>query len=224
MKGILNLLKRRTAPLSSEESTDSVMFTTAFAEIGVEGSVLIPWDARANEIDAKRLSTSRGLELMHGIWDADRYMSRLDAALVARLSQFFDFATVPADREIIGQNEYGNFMVVLLSGSIAVDRNQPWGEVLRLAVAQPGDILGEMSLLDSGLRFSKCTSLNECQIAVLAAKELDEMMTTDPLLAANLIALLARKLSTRLRVVGTRLSEVRTSVQHDKTAPHIVPA
>jgi CRP/FNR family transcriptional regulator, cyclic AMP receptor protein len=210
MKGILDLLRRRTAPPPSEDSADSVMFTTAFADIGLEGSVLIPWEARANEINAKRLSTSRGLDLMHGIWDSDRYMSRLDAVSVARLGQFFDFATVPADREIIGQNEYSDFMVVLLSGSIAVDRDQPWGESLRLTEAQPGDILGEMSLLDSGQRFSKCTSLNECQIAVLAAKELDEMMTTDPVLAANLIALLARKLSARLRVVSARLSDVRT--------------
>ena len=147
---------------------------------------------------------------MHGIWDADKYMSRLDAASVARLGQFFDFATVPADREIIGQNEHGDFMVVLLSGSIAVDRDQPWGETLRLTEAQAGDILGEMSLLDSGQCFSKCTSLNECKIAVLAAQELDQMMSTDPLLAANLIALLARKLASRLRVVSARLSDVRT--------------
>lgn len=210
MKGILDLLKRRMAPPPSEESPDSVMFTTAFADIGVEGSVLIPWAARAHEINAKRLSASRGLDLMHGIWDSDRHMSRLDTVSVARLARFFDFATVPADREIIGQNEHGDFMVVLLSGSIAVDRDQPWGESLRLTEAQPGDILGEMSLLDSGQRFSKCTSLNECQIAVLAAKELDEMMKTDPVLAANLIALLARKLSARLRVVSARLSDVRT--------------
>lgn len=209
MKGILKLLKRKTAPLPNEDFRNSMMFTTAFADIGVDGAELIPWEARANEIEAKRLSASRGLDLMHGIWDSDKYMSRLDAASVARLAQFFDFATVPADREIIGQDEHGDFMVVLLSGSIAVDRDQPWGETLRLTEAQAGDILGEMSLLDSGQRFSKCTSLNECKIAVLAARELDQMMATDPLLAANLIALLARKLASRLRVVSARLSDVR---------------
>jgi len=40
-----------------------------------------------------------------------------------------------------------------------VDRVQPWGEHLRLAETRPGDILGEMSLLDSGIRFSACTTL-----------------------------------------------------------------
>jgi hypothetical protein len=36
---------------------------------------------------------------------------------------------------------------------------------------------------------------------------MDEMVSADPTLAANLIALLARKLSLRLRVVSARLSD-----------------
>jgi hypothetical protein len=64
-----------------------------------------------------------------------------------------------------------------------------------------------MSLLDSGLRFSACTTLNECEIAVLSAEGLDSMMTEEQQLAASLIALLGRKLSLRLRVVSARLSD-----------------
>ena len=134
-------------------------------------------------------------------------MARLGSDAVPRLEKFFDFATLPANRDVIRQDEYGNFMIVLLTGSIAVDREQPWGDRLHLTEARPGDILGEMSLLDSGMRFSVCTSLAECEIAVLSAQALDEMMTTDPALAASLIALLARKLSRRLRVVSARLND-----------------
>ena len=123
------------------------------------------------------------------------------------MERFFEFATVAPDRDLIRQDEYGNFMVVLLSGSIAVDRVQPWGEKLRLTEARPGDILGEMSLLDSGIRFSQCTTLTECDIAVLGADALDEMLSAEPLMAGSLIALLARKLSLRLRVVSARLTE-----------------
>ena len=43
--------------------------------------------------------------------------------------------------------------------------------------------------------------------AVLGAQAMDEMMQQEPQLAAALVALLARKLSMRLRVVGARLSE-----------------
>ena len=205
MKGVLDLL-RRTRP-QEDDKTDSVFFTSAFADQGVDPAMLAPWEARANEIGAKRLPGSRGQKLLQALWAKDKYMSRLPTEAVGRLEKFFDFALVAADRDIIRQDEYGNFMIVLLTGTIAVDRQQPWGERLRLTEARPGDILGEMSLLDSGQRFSLCTSLTECEIGVLGTEALDEMMGSDPQLAAGLVALLARKLSTRLRVVGARLSD-----------------
>jgi CRP-like cAMP-binding protein len=185
------------------------MFTTAFADMDVAGSVLTPWEARANEIGAKRLATSRALKLLQGVWAKDRHMQKFDVTAIQKMERFFEFATIAPDRDIIRQDEYGNFMVVLLHGSIAVDRIQPWGENMRLTEVKPGDILGEMSLLDSGLRFSQCTSLSECEIAVLGADALDEMLSAEPLMAANLIALLARKLSLRLRAVSARLTEPR---------------
>jgi CRP/FNR family transcriptional regulator, cyclic AMP receptor protein len=205
MKGVLDLL-RRTSPVE-DDKTDSVLFTSAFADQGVDPSMLVPWESRANEVGAKRVPATRGIGVLQALWAKDKYMSRLDSAAVKPLEGFFDFAVVDADRDVIRQDEYGNFMVVLLTGTMAVDRIQPWGEQLRLTEARPGDILGEMSLLDSGKRFSHCTTLTECEIAVLGTQAMDEMMDREPQLAAALVALLARKLSTRLRVVGARLSD-----------------
>ena len=207
MKGIFDILRPKTRTDSTDEKHDSILFSTAFAGLGVDASLLIPWDARAVEIDAKRLTATRGTKLLQGLWAKDKYMSHLDSEAIQSLERYFDFAAVPANRDIIRQDEYGNFMVVLLSGAIAVDRVQPWGERLRLAETRPGEILGEMSLLDSGIRFSACTTMNECEIAALSAEAMDDMMSANPQLAANLIALLARKLSLRLRVVSARLSE-----------------
>jgi CRP-like cAMP-binding protein len=200
-------MKPSTPSHPVSESHDTFFFSTAFADQGVDASMLVPWEARANEVGAKRLQAKRGSKLLQELWSKDTYMARLGADAVPRLERFFDFATVPAQRDVIRQDEYGNFMLVLLTGTIAVDREQPWGERLHLTEARPGDILGEMSLLDSGMRFSVCTSLTDCEIAVLSAQALDEMMTADPALAAGLIALLARKLSRRLRIVSARLND-----------------
>lgn len=207
MKGILGLLRHKTQPEAGADKLDSLLFTTAFAGQGVDASLLVPWEARAVEVGAKRLNPSVGIKLLQDLWTKDRYTSHLDLAAIQRMGRFFDFAAIPASRDIIRQDEYGNFMVVLLKGNIAVDRLQPWGERLRLAETRPGEILGEMSLLDSGIRFSACTTLGECEVAVLSAEGMDEMLTSEPGLAANLIAVLARKLSLRLRVVSARLSD-----------------
>ncbi|MFE8645036.1 cyclic nucleotide-binding domain-containing protein [Sphingomonas sp. NCPPB 2930] len=207
MKGILGLLRSKTPQKIGEDRADSVFFSTAFADQGVDPARLIPWEARAVEVGAKRLASARGVKLLQQLWAKDRHMNMLDTAAVGRMERFFEFASLQANRDVIRQDEYGNFMIVLLSGTIAVDRLQPWGERLRLAETRPGDILGEMSLLDSGIRFSACTSLTDCEIAVLSADAMDEMMTAESEMAASLIALLARKLSLRLRVVSARLSD-----------------
>ena len=207
MKGLLDFFRKKDQAGTSDDPPESMMFTTAFAGLGVDATLLVPWEARAVEVGATRLNSSRGTKLLQGLWAKNKYMHLLDKDAIGRLERYLEFATVVANRDIIRQEEYGDFMVVLLSGSVAIDRVQPWGECLRLSEAAPGEVLGEMSLLDSGMRFSACTTLNTCEIAILCADAMDEMLGADPTLAANLIALLARKLSLRLRVVSARLSD-----------------
>ncbi|KQP38095.1 cyclic nucleotide-binding domain-containing protein [Pseudorhodoferax sp. Leaf274] len=189
------------------------LFAAAAHGLGSEEAVMVPWETRAAEVGARSIPSGTAVATLQSLWARDRNMSRLDAQDVAQMERFFRFVRVGSGRIVIHQHEFGNFMVVLLQGSIAVDRRQPWGELLRLAESRPGDILGEMSLLDSGQRFSACTTLSDCEIAALPAEGMDEMMRSDPRLAAALIALLARKLSLRLRAVNARLSD-RPNQEH----------
>lgn len=210
MKGILGLLRSKVrAGQPQSDAADSTLFSTAFASQGATGAQLVPWEARAVEVGAQRLPARRGGTLLQSLWARDKYMSLLGQEAVERMERFFTFAVVPPNRDVIRQDEYGNFMLVVLTGTVAIDRVQPWGERLRLAESRPGEILGEMSLLDGGIRFSSCTTLTDCEIAVLDAEGMDAMMSSDPQLAASLVALLARRLSQRMRVVSARLSEVQ---------------
>ncbi len=206
MKGILGLLQQKAQPDPVEGHLDSKLFATTFLG-GGEAGMLVPWEARAVEVGATRLPAERGTRQLQALWAKDKLMSRLDLDAVSRMEPYIDYATVAAGRELIRQDEQGNFMVVLLKGSVAVDRLQPWGERLHLTEAVPGDMLGEMSLLDGGVRFSVCTTLTDCEIAVLSADAMDQMLSADPALTASLVTVLARKLSMRLRVVSARLGE-----------------
>ncbi len=210
MKGILGLLRHKLQPGDAPaEAAESVFFSTAFADHGITAAEAVPWEARAVEVGARRLPTEKGGPLLRMLWGHDAQMKRLEPMDMDELVRFFDFASVPPDRAVMRQDEYGSFMVVLLTGLMAVERTQPWGEHLRLSEARPGEVLGEMSLLDGGKRFSDCVTLGECSMAVLSAHAMDEMIVEHPQLAAALTALLARKLSLRLRAVGARLSDQR---------------
>ncbi|MEG1769198.1 MAG: cyclic nucleotide-binding domain-containing protein [Comamonas sp.] len=189
----------------SRQDAESAFFTTAWHQGDL--AALVPWEARAVEVGARPLAPRDALRTLQTLWAHDRHLSTLTADALARMERYLHFAAVKARRDIILQDEYGNFMVVVLSGELAVNRRQPWGETMRLAQTGPGDLLGEMSLLDSGQRFSSCTTLVDSELAVLSAEALDDMLVHDPALAAQLVAILARKLSVRLRAVSSRLGQ-----------------
>ena len=170
MQGLLGLIRQTTPPTAGDGNPDMFFFLTAFADQGVDAASMAPWGARANEVGAKRMAPGRGVKLLEAPWKQGPFMARLGPDALQRLEKYLDFASLPANRNVIRQDESGNFMLVLLSGSIAVDREQPSGEHRHLSEAQPGDILGEMSPLDSGPRFSVCASVTDCEIAVLGAQ------------------------------------------------------
>ncbi len=184
---------------------DAAFFTTRFDEADLPGAA-VDWADRAAAIGAEPIDRSRGLALFCAAWERDHHAIRLAPEEVERLAARFSFVSVPAARDVIRQDERGAYLLWVLEGTLAVERVQPWGGRARLAEARAGDVLGEMALLDAGGRFSTCATLQPCVLAVLDAAGLEELMLTEPRLAATLLASLARRLSLRLRQVSARLS------------------
>lgn len=189
-----------------DPNEDSRFFSTMFQERADENLPQATWRERAQRIGARPYDRERGAQTFAQLWGVDRYVAALGPQDLARMSQYLDFVEVDANQEIIGQDELGDYMLIVLEGTIAVDRIQPWGARARLAEARPGDMLGEMSLLDAGSRFSACTTLTPCVLAVVDAQGLDRMIMQEPRLGLALLASLARRLSLRLRQVSARLS------------------
>ncbi|MGA0611351.1 cyclic nucleotide-binding domain-containing protein [Caldimonas sp. KR1-144] len=188
------------------DDEDSGFFSTMFLERGDDAPQLVAWRTRARAIGVQPFDSRQGSQMLARLWAADRHVVALDTAELDRMAEQFDFVTVPEGQEVIGQDEQGDYLVIVLDGTLAVDRLQPWGGRARLAEARAGDMLGEMSLLDAGARFSACTTLTPSVIAVLDAERLDRLVASEPRLALALVATLARRLSLRLRQVSSRLS------------------
>ena len=206
MKAFFNHLFQKMGLDEPTQASDSKLFDASVN--GLESAAhAVPWPARAIQVGASPLDPDAAMRELQVLWSADRQMKQIPHQTVARLNKYMHFAQVPAHQEFIHQDEYGNFLVVLLKGQVAVERTQTWSERLRLSEAGPGEMLGEMSLLDQGLRFSACITQTKCDMAVLTTEAMNEMVTEDPYLVSCLMTVLARKISLRLRVVGARLSE-----------------
>ena len=204
MKRLLARIKR--APGSAATGDDAGFFSSLYQDPPEAPQALSSWRDRVPLIGAKPFDRQQGAEMFARLWGADRHVVALNADDLQRMSQYLDFVQVPGNQEVIGQDELGDYMLIVLDGTLSVDRGQPWGSKARLAEAHAGDMLGEMSLLDAGARFSSCVTLTPCTLAVVDAKRLDDMISREPRLSVALLASLSRRLSLRLRQVSARLS------------------
>ena len=209
-----NLLARflRPAPAAAKPRPDdtSGYFATQFQEQHQDTQLMVNWDSRGLDLHAEPWDPALGALALVKVFAQDKQLSQLGAETLARFAHYLEFVQVGAGRQVIGQDEQGDFLLIVLDGTVAVERVQPSGAKARLGESRAGDVLGEMSLLDAGARFSACQTLTPTKFAVLGAAALDRMMQHEPRLAAALLAWLARRLSLRLRQVSARLSALLT--------------
>ncbi len=143
-----------------------------FLEREEETPQLVPWAVRASQLQAKAIEPAEGGAKFARAWNNDRHTVALTEGELKRLTEYLSFVSMAPDREVIAQDEQGDYLLIVLEGTIAVDRVQPWGGRARLGEARVGDLLGEMSLLDAGTRFSSCRTLTPCAVGVLEAHTL----------------------------------------------------
>jgi CRP/FNR family transcriptional regulator, cyclic AMP receptor protein len=170
----------------------------------------VAWADRAAALHCTPLPADEGTARLGQLWSGGRLASSFDAQALARLAGYLSYVQVGALRQVIVQDETGDFMLIVLDGAVVVERAPSPGSKARLSEARAGDVLGEMALLDAGPRFSTCTTRMPCVLAVLEMDALARMMREDAPLSVMLLAALARRLSLRLRQVSARLSALLT--------------
>lgn len=73
----------------------------------------------------------------------------------------------PSGTEIIRDGEMGDFMFLILDGSVEITKQDAHGQLQAISTAGPGKTLGEMSLIDGEPRFASCMALTAIEFAVL---------------------------------------------------------
>jgi CRP-like cAMP-binding protein len=193
------------------EADDEGYFATQFMERPEAFRAASAWTARGLAVGAHALEPDVGLSLLLRTWGQDALIASLPPEECQKLVDHLGFVTVPPGRELIVQDEKGDYALIVLEGLVAVDRVQPTGGRARWAEAREGDVLGEMSLLDAGARFASCLTLSRCSIAVLTHSALDELAIEEPRLGMALMTSIARRLSLRIRQLSARLGALLTA-------------
>ena len=199
------------ADASPPAADDEGFYATQFMERPESVRATSAWAARALGVGAHPLPADQALPALDRVWGQDHFYAALMPPEREQMSRLLEFVAVPAGRELIHQDEKGDYAMVVLSGVVGIDRVQPTGERARLAEARDGDVIGEMSLVDAGARFASCLTLTPCHLAIVSGQSLDDMAIDDPRIGMALMACMARRLSLRTRQLSARLGALLAS-------------
>jgi CRP-like cAMP-binding protein len=142
--------------------------------------------------DARRLLGKCGL--FRGLGSDER------AALVARV-RICNFA---AGEAIFVKGAPGDNMMALLGGNVRISVDSADGRALVLAILQPGEVFGEIALLDGKQRTADATAMNACSLAILDRREVLSFLQRYPDAWSYVVAVLCD----RLRKTDEQLAEV----------------
>jgi len=136
-------------------------------------------------------------------------------------------ARARAGQVLVGEGEVGDWMLVVLSGTVDVTRRIGEGdEVARLAVIRAGAAVGEMSMLDGEPRYASCTAIDAVEFAVLTRQAVAALIKDHPGVGAKLLVKITQLLAQRLRNTTQQLTRLldRQSGRGDDSGAEPPPA
>ncbi|MDO8789182.1 MAG: cyclic nucleotide-binding domain-containing protein [Sulfuritalea sp.] len=123
------------------------------------------------------------------------------------LARYMRCYRAPLGTEIIHEGDQGDFMLLLLEGSVEIVKKDVRGLAQIMGTAGPGKTLGEMSLIDGEPRFASCIALDSVAFAVLDRESLSRIITEEPQIGVKLLMELLMLLNQRLRNVSKQLMD-----------------
>jgi len=118
----------------------------------------------------------------------------LGDAVLQRIVELGDNRFYQADAVIFRQGEPGNALYGVISGAVAISAYSPAGQVLRLTTHLPGEVTGEIALLDGGVRTATATMSEAGTLFVLKRAPVLNLLAAEPGLAIRFIELLCARI------------------------------
>jgi CRP-like cAMP-binding protein len=127
---------------------------------------------------------------------ADAELDRIRA--LARAQRY------PARHTIVAQGDESADLFLIIDGRLRVSSCNANGDEVVLSIMGPGEVFGEMALLDGAPRSATVSTLDACQLLVIEAGAFHALLRQMPTLAQSLMKVMAR----RIRTLSDRTQDV----------------
>ena len=102
--------------------------------------------------------------------------------------------TFKAGETVFNLGSPGDYMMALLSGTIRISVPSPDGKELVLTLIQPGEVFGELAVLDGKERSADAIAENECTLAMLYRHDVLSFFQRNPSAWLKLVEVLCQRL------------------------------
>ena len=126
-------------------------------------------------------------------------LRHLPDAKVAELARVLGVQTVPAGALVFEEGSPGDTMFLLALGQVRIEKQLEAGGFAELALLSPGDVFGEMALIERLPRSARAVAHTDATLFVLGRQDLERWLASEPMMAVGLFVELLRVLSHRLR-------------------------
>ena len=101
--------------------------------------------------------------------------------------------TFPPGATLMFQHEPDGRVMLLLSGRVKVMRVDSEGREVLLSIRDPGDVLGELALIDGEPRLATVTAIDAVEALVMPSEALRHHLETTPRIATVLLEIVVRR-------------------------------
>jgi CRP-like cAMP-binding protein len=125
----------------------------------------------------------------------------LGPALLQQLRAHARMRTIEKGATIFAKGDPGSSLFAILEGQVKVISFSAQGKYAVLNILSPGDIFGEIALLDGGERTADVIAISDCKLIVIERRDFLPLVHSSPDISQKLIEVLCARLRNTSRQV-----------------------
>jgi len=114
------------------------------------------------------------------------------------LSGYLECFGVPRHATVLREGDESDFLAILVTGGAVITKLHDGAEKMVCAL-NPGDLIGEMSMIDGHQRFASCITTMPSDFAVLTSEKFKSLLADHPRLSNKILLALLHTTTVRLR-------------------------
>ena len=142
--------------------------------------------------------------------------SLLDAQERSTLAKLLETEHFKEGDYIFRLGDAGHSLYIVLNGRTQVYVENTEGEKIVLAENEPGDVFGEISLLDGGPRTATAVAIEATDLLRLDRESLQELVSTHPHAAIDLLTVMGRRLRSTDELLRSHVSRNANEEEEDR--------